>query len=260
MDYPVTALVGHPNALILRFVSDRNLVTKTNLVPIETGKEFTTYVSLIDPDLFYQVLGDDGAQAKEWDTLEIAPNPTGPFGVLPSRVEVHRVECINLEAPLPEPTPADARFDLTDQTLWWPQSIKPETIQAGKVTEWQVGDDPIMMYTPPLDLCLANYTHIYVRMSAAPSEVEPRVVQIFYLLDRETEMGHHVITISLRADGKMHDYAFSLKALKLNPDSRLTGLRFDPVSAGSPNGGDWVQLEDLRLTKSSAVGSSKCIH
>jgi hypothetical protein len=96
IDYPIWSLVGRLNPLQVRVSQGDNLFRYSNLVPIETGREFTTYISLIEPAQFYQVFGDGGAPVEYWDTIDIMPFPTGLFGVDPNSIELSEAGCIQL--------------------------------------------------------------------------------------------------------------------------------------------------------------------
>jgi len=94
LSYPLTALLGRPNPVHARFLQAGNVQGESNLLALETDKDFATYVSLIEPAQFYQVFGSEQVQAKTWDRLAVTPVSTGLFGVPPSVLEVNRVECI----------------------------------------------------------------------------------------------------------------------------------------------------------------------
>jgi hypothetical protein len=92
--YPLTTLLGRPNPVHAQFLQAGNVQGESNLLALETDKDFATYVSLIEPAQFYQVFGIEQVQAKTWDTLTVTPVSTGLFGVPPSGLEVNRIECI----------------------------------------------------------------------------------------------------------------------------------------------------------------------
>jgi hypothetical protein len=52
---------------------------------------------------------------------------------------------------------------------------------------WAISTNDFMQYNDSLDLCLADYSHIAVRMAASPGIV-PRAMQIFPQLDRQLEL------------------------------------------------------------------------
>ena len=93
--YPLMSLFGRPNALHASFLMDGQELHRSDVVAIETGQEFTTYISLMDPDKFYQVFDPNGAQSRQWDALHLWPRSTGLFGVSPDMVEIKHVDCIN---------------------------------------------------------------------------------------------------------------------------------------------------------------------
>ncbi len=99
LSYPFIAILGRPNALHLRFFLRDALVMQSDLVAIETGGFFTTFVSLIDAPEFYKVFGTMQNQSKEWDMLQVSPRVSGLLGVSPDRVDVGKIECIRLDEP-----------------------------------------------------------------------------------------------------------------------------------------------------------------
>lgn len=94
--YSVASVLGRPDAFHLAFFNKGKEVEHSDMVTLETGKAFTTYVSLIDANRFYQVFGHGHIQTKSWDKLQISPRATGLFEVLPSRVSLIGVGCIDL--------------------------------------------------------------------------------------------------------------------------------------------------------------------
>jgi hypothetical protein len=94
LTYPLTALLGRPSPVHAQFLRNGDVQGESNLLALETGRDFTTDVSLIEPAQFYHVFDSDPVQTKTWDTLEIAPVSTGLLGVFPDLLEVNRVECL----------------------------------------------------------------------------------------------------------------------------------------------------------------------
>jgi len=93
--YPLTAWVGRPDILDAQITTEGREVNRSGLVAIETGQAFTTYLSLIKPDQFYEVFGTGSVQSQTWDTLTLRPRLTGFPEVLPNRIDIQRVACIN---------------------------------------------------------------------------------------------------------------------------------------------------------------------
>ncbi len=92
--YPPTTALGRPDPLQVTFLSGGALAHQSNLVAMESGKEFSTFFSLIDPLAFYQYFGNAGYPEKPWDELQVTLDTSGILGVSPNRVEISQVECV----------------------------------------------------------------------------------------------------------------------------------------------------------------------
>jgi hypothetical protein len=153
-----------------------------------------------------------------------------------------------------QPTPNDFVFE--NLGSWITDNL--EQVQTdGSGYSWRViGRNPNMLMELP-DVCLSDYTHLYIKIAVSP-EIWPRAIEIYYQLDDQAipdEIAPPMI-IPLLADGKMHTYAYDLKLLDLQHRNRLTGLRLDPVSDGS-SGESLVQIADFRLIR--AAEPSVCV-
>jgi hypothetical protein len=149
---------------------------------------------------------------------------------------------------LPALTSNDLLLDPTDGSQWKRSNMLPVPSEPGS---WFVMEDPSLRYRKPLNLCLSDYSHVYIKMAASP-EVRPRTLQVFYLLNEQPEGAFNTaqsFQIPLQGDGEMHEYAFDLKLLELPYQTRLVGLRFDPVYNGAPNDQSKVTITDFRLVK-----------
>jgi hypothetical protein len=97
IEYPLTTIIGRPDPLRLNFMHQGSSVYKTNLVALQTGQTFYTYVGTFPPEQFSDVLGDgENIQGETWDSLVITPNSTGFLEVSPNRVKLNKLECIIL--------------------------------------------------------------------------------------------------------------------------------------------------------------------
>lgn len=99
INYPLVAALGRPDALHLQFLSRDTEILQTDVVPVETGKFFQTYVSLIDAPKFYTIFGATPVQSKQWDMLLVSPRVSGLLGVSPAQVNIDKIECIEPDNP-----------------------------------------------------------------------------------------------------------------------------------------------------------------
>ena len=251
--YPVTSLLGRPAGLTMRFTSQDTEIQRSNLVAIESGSVFTTYVSLTDANMMYTVFGSAGSQVKTWDSLQIAPRETDSLSVLPNRVDIHRLECIDLATPPPTMTGSDLVFNIADGSLWKPHNMIQVNPTDNANSAWVVaGDDPILEYRPALNACLDDYSHIFVRIAIPSGVPTPQVLQVFYRVDKEPGFEEtHRATVAVVADGQMHDYYFDIRWSDPPMHSRLAGIRLDPVASALANGQNEVHIADFRLIRRS---------
>lgn len=150
---------------------------------------------------------------------------------------------------VPTITNNDFHFDITKPQLWQSNDLQSLPAQSTVAPSWIIGADPVFQYNQPLNICLADYTHIYVRM-ASSQKVVPRAMQIFYRLNDQSSFDDfHSIEIPLLPDEAMHSYSYDLKLLELKPDIRLTGIRLDPIEKVMTPDKDWIQIEDFRLIR-----------
>lgn len=150
-------------------------------------------------------------------------------------------------------TPQDFLFNVTDPTQWQADHMEPVT---GTENLWAIQTDPILRFTEPINLCLADYSHFAVRLAAAP-EVARRYFQLYFRLEGESDFSEaRSVQIPLVADSEPHVYTYPLKLLELAQSARLTGLRLDPLPGPASSGATTIQLDEVRLirTDSSTTG------
>jgi hypothetical protein len=94
IDYPVTHYLGHPAPLELQFFRAGKPFLKTGLCAIKPNAPFTTLVSLMPEDRFFEIFGAGKAPVNSWDRLQISPRAPDPLGVWPSRVDIRSVSCL----------------------------------------------------------------------------------------------------------------------------------------------------------------------
>jgi hypothetical protein len=142
-------------------------------------------------------------------------------------------------------TVSDYQFEVTDASSWDITGMVPV---SGQQAVWKIVDhDPNLRYVAPFNICLFDYTHIYVKMAASP-DITPRALQVYYLLDgQSTFQEAHSLTIPLLADGEFYAYTYDFKLLALPQQTYLTGIRIDPVYRAASAGDSYVQIEDIRL-------------
>jgi hypothetical protein len=178
--------------------------------------------------------------------IEVILNPMDSKDVIEK--EAIRPSNTDLSPLMPRPTVKDFRFDLANSSLWDVNGMKP--IQTGIISNdtWIVGEDPFLKFNQPLNICLSDYTNLYVRMSASPN-IALRYIQVFLQINNNP--GYQDIPeITLLADGQMHEYTYDLKLLGLDQRSRLTGIRLDPVEKGASSGQSFIKLTDFRIIRS----------
>ena len=95
--FPITSLLGRPSTFQLKVGAQNQTIADTNLVTIEPGKPFTTYLPLLEGSPFAEVFGKGPVATRQWDSLQIYPVPGGLFEVRPSSFEISKIECITFQ-------------------------------------------------------------------------------------------------------------------------------------------------------------------
>jgi hypothetical protein len=94
IDYPLRHYLGHPAPLDLLFFKSGAPFLKTGLCAIKPNAPFTTLVSLMPEDHFFEIFGAGKVLANSWNRLRISPRPSDPLGVWPSRIDIRSVSCL----------------------------------------------------------------------------------------------------------------------------------------------------------------------
>lgn len=156
---------------------------------------------------------------------------------------------------IPEMTANDVAFIPDGVNPWQYSDMQPITDESGTIIKWRIGEQPKMVYSQPLNVCLADYSHFYMRM-AATAEIWPRAVQVFYLLDNQPESAYsnkQSFFVPINADDGLHDYTYDLKLLELPQNTRLTGLRLTPMVDGGRTAESTLEIAGMRLLRPNSV-------
>jgi hypothetical protein len=153
-----------------------------------------------------------------------------------------------VESSTPSPTSRDVIFDLQKSRRWHVTDLEPLMVDDGIKTS-VVGPHPSLELRPQLDICLADYTHLYIQMAISP-EIPTRALHFYYTLDYEGRrrwQEDQSVKIPLYGDGEIHDYYYDLKLLELPIGAKLTRIRLNPVFGPTASGDSLIQIVDLRL-------------
>ena len=154
------------------------------------------------------------------------------------------------DTPTPSPTatnPAftvdDYIFDVSNRSLWTPFNMS----DAGIASTWNVRNDPYLVYTEPLNICLLNYDYFSVTLGVS-LQTQGRQIEVFYELDGETDFSDaHLFQIPLAETSTVQTYFYPVSEVKdAHPGSRLIGIRLDPVGEASAQSAR-VEIKDFRL-------------
>jgi hypothetical protein len=96
MDYPIGRFIGHVMPIDVIVYQSENTLFRTGLVPIEVNAPFSTYVSLIPPNMFYTVFRHSAAPQISWDKLRIEPRAADWAGIAPSSIHLQGLGCVTL--------------------------------------------------------------------------------------------------------------------------------------------------------------------
>lgn len=177
------------------------------------------------------------------------------LGAKGSGYATFRFPVIELEVgPEWAPQPAERRlrsaedfvFDLADPRQWRTQAMT--AVDSWSNGRWWVSEDPQLVYAEPLDLRLGDFRWLMITAAASP-KAAPRLLQVFYRTAADPRFREgHSFKLPLYL-GAARTYEFDLNALGLPPDTRLRGLRIDPLDRAPAGERSWVQLSDLRLLR-----------
>ena len=140
----------------------------------------------------------------------------------------------------------DVVFDLRNRAQWTAQGLT--RISTDGAPAWDInGDAAALRYTAPLSACLASYTHLLVRASAA-LPVVPRILYWSLQLDGGAPAGKSLSArIPLLGDGSEHTYTLALRLLDIGQAARLTGFSLAFEDLADPSAPRRVQINDVRL-------------
>lgn len=128
----------------------------------------------------------------------------------------------------------------------------------GSEQVWVITSEPTFVLKHQLDLCLDEYSKIYVRLGVSEN-IKPRAAQIYYKLNQQADfVESQSLWIPLLADGLPYTYTYDLKLLPLPKAARLTGLRLDPVVKGAMNGPNLVEIEEIGFLRANDSQSNAC--
>lgn len=99
--YPITAALGRPTPLAVTVTDRGRLVRQQRLVTLAVNQSFETYIPLVAGEGFVRVLEwpnmrDPALDSIVVDALRLEPVALGRFDVMPSSVEMAKVECVAL--------------------------------------------------------------------------------------------------------------------------------------------------------------------
>jgi peptidoglycan/LPS O-acetylase OafA/YrhL len=94
--YPFTAAIGRPSHLNLRVLNGDQVVRNVQLVPVEVGKRFVTYVYLGPDQIFHHLFREDqnDMPGVTFDRLTLAPTPGDPLTVYPNHLDLSNIRCV----------------------------------------------------------------------------------------------------------------------------------------------------------------------
>jgi hypothetical protein len=149
----------------------------------------------------------------------------------------------------PMQTSNDYIFNINDSNSWTYLEMMPQTSSGD--TSWVVGNRSRMVYKQPLNICLADYTHLMIVMSVSPAEPSRAGVMLVYYQLANHEKFEEPISFVNQPDEIPFEYFDDLEILNLDPEARLVRFRLNPVIRGSPSGDTVITIYDIRLIRSS---------
>jgi hypothetical protein len=151
----------------------------------------------------------------------------------------------------PPPSTADLQIDLKDTKSWQFYGMTAVANDPSGLPTWTLAKSPYLKNAAPLNLCLADYSHLYVKAAInSTTGNTPMQVELYF------EGYYHTAPILLLNDGQLHEYTYDLKLLQGSQSSRVSALRIKPLLVAASSRTDLVQFADLRLLRKP--GPSVC--
>jgi hypothetical protein len=157
-------------------------------------------------------------------------------------------------------TENDLVFDLSDPTGW--NAVKAKAI-TGKPGRWKIKDGAVMTYLKPLRACLADFTHIYLKLSApinqdyVDNRAQARLITIGLNIERPQDSQSLLLfNVPLYPDNGLHEYFIPTRLLGSDSQGVLTGLQLQPYLRIPGGISEIIQIQEIRLI--SKDGSKQC--
>lgn len=156
----------------------------------------------------------------------------------------------DLNPDFPKTSSQDWVFDLSDPQAWTFQGMKPLEGSGDDRRRWKVSKASRMLFKRPFNICVADYSHLYFKMSLSP--VLGRRVATLRLSFAGFQK---ILEIPLLPDGQLHAYSYDLKLLELQQGRKLIGMEFSPTPADISENLE-AEISELRLLRKE--GPSAC--
>jgi len=96
VNYPAVQYFGRPLPIDLTVFQNEALLLKTGLVAIAPTVPFSTYISLMPPELFHKVFAKGSAPTSSWNLLRIGPRRSDWLGVPYSELHIDKITCVTI--------------------------------------------------------------------------------------------------------------------------------------------------------------------
>jgi len=96
LHYPMTAVLGRPNPLMLQVYHGEELLAENNLVAIENGRTFSTFIYIGTPERFGEVFRDAPSSDFDvtFDRISVSPANHDLLGVNPDLATISNLRCV----------------------------------------------------------------------------------------------------------------------------------------------------------------------
>ena len=96
VSYSPMVLLTKPVPIYITVRNGEESLTYSTFVPLALGSPFSTFFSVVPPDLYFNVFGQGSVPSRMWDRLDITA-PAWRFAVPPRRLHISRLECMDSE-------------------------------------------------------------------------------------------------------------------------------------------------------------------
>jgi hypothetical protein len=95
LDYARNTVLFRPSGFEMRISDGDQQVWQGSVGPIESNREFMTYISTLPPEAFHQVFSQGPIRSRKWNKIEYWPAAADPLGAAAEKVRIEEIQCLD---------------------------------------------------------------------------------------------------------------------------------------------------------------------